>query len=51
MNLEKIQKEAFRSTTKNITCFIRDARTLGIPDYKISTALKRLKNDQLSWIF
>jgi hypothetical protein len=43
---EKIQEEAFRSQQK-ILQFIRDARTLKIPDYKISDALKRLKNDNL----
>jgi len=43
---EKIQKEAFRSQ-QNILQFIRDARTLGIQDYKIADALKRLKNDNL----
>jgi len=42
----KIQEEAFRSQQK-ILQFIRDARTLGIKDYKISKALKRLKNDKL----
>ena len=41
-----IQEEAFRSQQK-ILQFIRDARTLGIQDYKISDALKRLKNDTL----
>ena len=43
---EKIQEEAFRSQQK-ILQFVKDARTLGIEDYKIATALKRLKNDQL----
>jgi len=43
---EKIQKEAFLQQQK-ILQFVTDARTLGIEDYKIATALKRLKNDQL----
>ena len=43
---EQIQKEAFVQQQK-ILQFVTDARTLGIPDYKIATALKRLKNDQL----
>jgi hypothetical protein len=42
----QIQEESFRSQQK-ILQFIRDARTLGIKDYKISSALKRLKNDKL----
>jgi len=42
----QIQKEAFVQQQK-ILQFIRDARTLGIQDYKISKALKRLKNDKL----
>ena len=44
--LEQIQQEAFIQQQK-ILQFIRDARTLGIPDYQISDALKRLKNDNL----
>ncbi len=43
---EQIQKEAFVQQQK-ILQFVTDARTLGIPDYKIASALKRLKNDQL----
>jgi hypothetical protein len=43
---EQIQKEAFVQQQK-ILQFVTDARTLGIEDYKIATALKRLKNDQL----
>lgn len=43
---EQIQKEAFIQQQK-ILQFVTDARTLGIEDYKIATALKRLKNDQL----
>ena len=42
----KIQEESFRQQQK-ILQFVRDARTLGIQDYKISKALKRLKNDKL----
>ena len=43
---EQIQKEAFVQQQK-ILQFVTDAITLGIPDYKIASALKRLKNDQL----
>jgi hypothetical protein len=43
---EQIQEESFRSQ-QNILQFIRDARTLDIPDYKIQESLKRLKNDTL----
>ena len=43
---EQIQKESFLQQQK-ILQFVTDARTLGIEDYKIATALKRLKNDQL----
>ena len=43
---EQIQEESFLQQQK-ILQFVTDARTLGIPDYKIATALKRLKNDQL----
>jgi len=43
---EQIQKEAFVQQQK-ILQFVTDARTLGIEDYKIASALKRLKNDQL----
>jgi len=42
----QIQEESFRQQQK-ILQFVRDARTLGIQDYKISKALKRLKNDKL----
>jgi len=43
---EQIQEESFTQQQK-ILQFIRDARTLEIPDYKISDSLKRLKNDEL----
>jgi len=43
---EQIQKEAFIQQQK-ILQFVTDARTLGIPDYKIADSLKRLKNDKL----
>jgi len=43
---EQIQEEAFTQQQK-ILQFIRDARTLGIQDYKIANAFKRLKNDKL----
>ena len=43
---EKIQEESFLQQQK-ILQFVTDARTLGIPDYKIADALKRLKNDKL----
>ena len=42
----QIQEESFRQQQK-ILQFVMDARTLGIPDYKIAESLKRLKNDQL----
>jgi len=42
----QIQKESFIQQQK-ILQFVMDARTLGIPDYKIAESLKRLKNDQL----
>lgn len=42
----QIQEESFRSQ-QNILQFIRDARTLDIPDYKIQESLKRLKNNTL----
>ena len=44
--LEQIQEEGFKQQQK-ILQFIKDARTLGIKDYKISEALKRVKNDNL----
>tara|TARA_R110000787_G_scaffold83226_1_gene179417 strand:- start:4 stop:4578 length:4575 start_codon:yes stop_codon:yes gene_type:complete len=43
---EQIQEESFIQQQK-ILQFIRDARTLDIPDYKIADTLKRLKNDEL----
>jgi hypothetical protein len=42
----QIQEESFRQQQK-ILQFVMDARTLGIPDWQIEKALKRLKNDTL----
>tara|TARA_Y100001963_G_scaffold49976_1_gene70005 strand:+ start:8651 stop:13318 length:4668 start_codon:yes stop_codon:yes gene_type:complete len=42
----QIQEESFIQQQK-ILQFVTDARTLGIPDWQIAKALKRLKNDQL----
>ena len=39
---EQIQEESF-STQQKILQFIRDARTLGIQDYKIADCIKKIK--------